>query len=55
LGLYVCRLIARALGGDIYLDTTYTNGARFVFTVPNYIPSSEDEEEKHLELLEIEA
>ena len=35
LGLYVCRLIARALGGDIYLDTSYTGGARFVFTVPN--------------------
>ncbi len=34
LGLYVCRLIARALGGDIYLDTSYTGGARFVFTVP---------------------
>ena len=35
LGLYVSRLIARALGGDIYLDTKYTNGARFIFTVPN--------------------
>lgn len=35
LGLYVCRLIARALGGDIYLDTSYKKGARFVFTVPN--------------------
>lgn len=35
LGLYVCRLIARALGGDICLDTTYTQGARFVFTVPS--------------------
>ena len=36
LGLYVCRLIARALGGDIQLDTTYTTGARFIFTVPNH-------------------
>ena len=34
LGLYVCRLIARALGGDIHLDTAYTGGARFIFTVP---------------------
>lgn len=37
LGLYVCRLIARALGGDIHLDTHYTNGARFVFTIPNHV------------------
>lgn len=35
LGLYVCRLIARALGGNIQLDTLYTDGARFIFTVPN--------------------
>jgi signal transduction histidine kinase len=46
LGLYVCRLIARALGGDIILDTTYTTGARFVFTVPNHsapLPSQSDQ------------
>ena len=36
LGLYVCHLIAVALGGDIYLDTRYDTGARFVFTVPNH-------------------
>ncbi|MBO4673152.1 MAG: HAMP domain-containing histidine kinase [Bacteroidaceae bacterium] len=42
LGLYVCRLIARALGGDIHLDTHYTNGARFVFTVPNHIGIEEN-------------
>lgn len=36
LGLYVSRLIARALGGEIYLDTHYTGGARFVFTIPNH-------------------
>lgn len=36
LGLYVGRLIARALGGDIKLDTRYKEGgARFVFTVSN--------------------
>lgn len=34
LGLSVCRLIARTLGGDIRLDTACTEGARFVFTVP---------------------
>lgn len=45
LGLYVCRLIARALGGDIHLDTLYTDGARFVFTIPNYQMHEEEEEE----------
>lgn len=34
LGLGVCRLIAQALGGEIHLDTTYTQGARFHFTIP---------------------
>jgi signal transduction histidine kinase len=34
LGLTVARSIARRLGGDIKLDTTYTSGARFVMTLP---------------------
>lgn len=34
IGLTVARNIARRLGGDIVLDTTYTNGARFVFSLP---------------------
>lgn len=34
LGLNVCRLIARSLGGEIRLDTDCTTGARFAFTVP---------------------
>lgn len=34
LGLNVCRLIARTLGGEVRLDTTHTSGARFVFTIP---------------------
>ena len=34
IGLTVARSIARRLGGDIVLDTTYTPGARFVFTLP---------------------
>ncbi len=34
IGLNVARSIARRLGGDIVLDTTYTDGARFVFTLP---------------------
>lgn len=34
LGLSICRFIAGRLGGQVWLDTTYTSGARFVFTVP---------------------
>lgn len=34
LGLSVARLIARALGGELQLDTSYGPGARFVLTVP---------------------
>ena len=31
LGLEICRTIAHKLGGDVYLDPDYTNGARFCF------------------------
>lgn len=34
IGLTVARSIARRLGGDIVLDTTYSGGARFVMTLP---------------------
>lgn len=34
LGLSICKTIATILKGDVYLDTTYTNGARFVFELP---------------------
>lgn len=34
LGLPISRLIARLMGGDMSLDTSYTGGARFVFTFP---------------------
>ena len=34
IGLTLARSIARRLGGDIVLDTTYSPGARFVFTLP---------------------
>ena len=34
IGLTVARSICRRLGGDIVLDTTYTDGARFVMTLP---------------------
>ena len=34
LGLSICRDIAERMGAKVYLDTNYTNGARFVFAVP---------------------
>ena len=34
IGLTIARSVARRLGGDIVLDTTYSPGARFVFTLP---------------------
>lgn len=34
LGLSVSRLIARALGGDVRLDTGHVSGARFLLTIP---------------------
>jgi len=33
IGLAVARSLARRLGGDVVLDTSYTSGARFVFTL----------------------
>ena len=34
IGLTVARSICRRMGGDIVLDSSYTNGARFVMTLP---------------------
>ena len=34
IGLPLARDIARKLGGDIVLDTSYTGGARFIMTLP---------------------
>ena len=34
LGLNICRIIATNMGGNVKLDTSYTEGARFVFTLP---------------------
>ena len=34
LGLSICRDIASRMGAEVYLDTTYTGGSRFVFLVP---------------------
>lgn len=33
LGLYISRLIARLLGGTLVVDTNYSRGARFLFTI----------------------
>ena len=35
LGLSVCREIIEAHGGEIWLDSEYTGGARFKFLIPN--------------------
>lgn len=34
LGLSICELIIKRMGGDIWIDPEYENGARFVFTHP---------------------
>ena len=34
LGLSICREIADKMGGRVFLDTSYTGGARFVFILP---------------------
>lgn len=34
LGLTIARMLARRQGGDVYLDTTYMKGARFILTLP---------------------
>lgn len=33
LGLYISRLLANLLGGDVRIDTEYRGGARFIFTI----------------------
>jgi signal transduction histidine kinase len=34
LGLHICTLIAKQLKGEVKLDTSYTNGSRFLFILP---------------------
>ena len=34
LGLSVCRMVAENLGGKVWLDTRYTDGARFILAIP---------------------
>ena len=33
IGLTVARSLSRRIGGDVVLDTTYTHGARFIFSL----------------------
>lgn len=40
LGLYVCRLIAKKMKAQIYLDTNNTTGSRFVLLLP--LPKEQD-------------
>ena len=37
LGLNICRLIAERLQGEVRWDSTYTDGARFIFTHPLHL------------------
>ncbi len=37
LGLSLCRMIVEKLGGRIWVDTSYTGGARFIFTLPQIV------------------
>lgn len=34
LGLSVCKVIAKLLGGDIWYDNAYHEGTRFIFEIP---------------------
>lgn len=34
LGLYICRLIVKRLGGTIHIDSEYAKGTRFVLMFP---------------------
>lgn len=42
LGLSICRLILNIFGGDIWVDSAYKNGARFMFSHPLNIVEQED-------------
>jgi signal transduction histidine kinase len=34
LGLPICRRLASSIGGEITLDTEYTDGSRFILSIP---------------------
>ena len=41
LGLAICKQIADVIGGEVFVDETYENGARFVFAHPIKIKSDD--------------
>lgn len=41
IGLALCKKIVEHHGGTIWIDTTYTGGTRFVFTLPIPTPMTE--------------
>ena len=45
LGLAICRQIAMIVGGRIWVDPTYTDGARFIFAHPIGIDSGHENRE----------
>ena len=47
LGLSICQLIIEQIGGTIWIDPEYTDGARFIFTHP-VNPSVIDSKKKAL-------
>lgn len=46
LGLPICSAIVDRLGGTIFLDTSYTKGARFIFTIPYVVSPKIESGEK---------
>jgi signal transduction histidine kinase len=43
LGLYIARRLARAMGGDLTIDSAIGEGARFVLSLPTQAARSEDQ------------
>lgn len=41
-GLAICKLVIQRCGGDIWLDRSYQEGARFLFTLPKDKPQALD-------------
>jgi len=45
IGLAMCRKIVEHYGGTIWLDTSYSGGARFCFRLPVTAPDEEKPDE----------
>ena len=44
LGLYISRRLARAMGGDLTVDSAPGEGARFTLTLPTQAAADEDQQ-----------